>query len=138
MATTVRIKRNSYTSMEAITRQSRVDEILQRALSARPPVDDSGEADLRWGKKSRFELVDPQQIFGFRVRYANNGDGQQTEEPPPEVNVLDFNEVQRAVEEIRVENPEDSQQYVIVERVAWIIFNGPDGNYWRFNFKYDG
>lgn len=137
MATTVRIKRNSYTSMEAITRQSRVDEILQRALSARPPVDDSGEADLRWGKKSRFELVDPQQVHGLRVRYATNGDGQQTQEPPPECNVLQFDEVQRGIEEIRIENPEDSQQYVIVERIAFIIFSAPDGMYWRFNLKHD-
>lgn len=137
MAKQVRMKISSY-SMERLTRPSKAEEVLQRALAARPRVDDSGEADLRWGAKSRFELVDQSRFPTMRIRSSTNEDGQQTQEPPPEVNVLDFNEVQRAVEEIRVENPEDSQQYVIVERVAWIIFNGPDGNYWRFNFKYDG
>lgn len=43
-------------------------------------------------------------------------------EPPTEI----FTEIFRVTDTVRVENPDDSEQYVMVKRISQIVFSGPD------------
>lgn len=129
--------RTGRTSIEDITRTGLSEDVLKRLAARRPPVDDSGEADFRFGGPSRFSVVEPEEQTNPRIT-VNTGGGQ---EPPPEdegVQILEYDEVdgQRVFfEPVRVENPDDAEQYVMVEDTQSILFLGrADGIYRRFNF----
>lgn len=74
----------------------------------------------RWGKDALQPFEDP---------FTEEPLGE--EEPNEEEERLDdklvFREIARAVTVVRVTNPEDSAQYVDVERIDKIQFRGPDG-----------
>ena len=141
---TYTIKTGSSASMERITRQAASDEVLQRfierAEKRRPPVDDSGEADLRWGEPSRFTLTEADAPTNPSFTVGGGGPGGD-EVPDPEeegITVLDFDEIDRTFypDKIRIENPDDPNDYVMVQDTASILFLGrADGIYRRFNFK---
>jgi hypothetical protein len=126
-------------SVERITRTGLPEDVLQRLRAKKPPVDDSGEADLRWGKASNFTLTESKDNQptnpSYKVNFPGSG-GVTDPEVPPEAQVFDFQEYGRAVEVVRVENPDDSEQWVDVERINVIVFLGPDGNYWRYTLKH--
>ena len=133
MLSTITVKKPRYASLEKITRQSAAEAILQRALARVEPEGD-GEAHFRFGKAARFDQTTQQSRPGIRVEYPDE-DGQIDD---PEIVVLDFDEIDREEETIRVENPDDAEQYVMVKRTLRILFQGrADGIYRRFNFKYD-
>lgn len=133
MLSTITIKKPRFASLEKITRQSAAEAILQRALARVKPEGD-GEAHFRFGKPARFEQATQQSGPSIRVEYPD--DTGQIDDP--EIVVLDFDEIDREEETIRVENPADSEQYVMVKRCKRILFLGrADGIYRRFNFKYD-
>jgi hypothetical protein len=120
------------------------DQILQRYVAARPPENQDAEANIRWGKKSTWQFKrspsteQPTDIA--LVEGSTTGDRRpalaptvtypeeepETPDDTSEKIVVDFIEVARDVEEVRVENPEDSDQYVIVENTTVILFKGPD------------
>lgn len=125
-------------AIEDVTRTGLSEDVLKRLAARRPPVDDSGEADFRFGKPSRFSVVEPEQQTnpGFSV---NAGGGDDDRQPGDEgLTVLEYDEVpdsREFYEPVRVENPDDAEQYVMVQDTKSIVFLGrADGLYRRFNF----
>ncbi|MDX8513519.1 hypothetical protein [Mesorhizobium captivum] len=111
------------------------DAVLKRALSKVKP-DEGGEAHTRFGKASRFTQVTPDPRTQPSVEIIWPPDEEDKEDEPKEVHIIEYDEVFRKTETIRVENPEDSEQYVMVKNVLRIIFVGrDDGLYRGFNLK---
>lgn len=121
-------------SIEKINRAGLSEEVLKRLAARRPIVDDSGEADFRFGGPSRFELVNvtPPTQPGYNVNTGGGPD--EEEEVPPEAQLLIYPEVYKEMEEVRVENPEDAEQYIITKRRTFSIFLSPEGNYLKFEW----
>lgn len=82
--------------------------------------------------------------FSFTL---NNDDSEPIEDVPedpvedpdkeePIIADLVYDETARTTETIRVENPSDSAQYVIVERITSIDFRGPDNRIYRYNLNH--
>lgn len=125
-------------SIEKINRAGLSEEVLKKLAARRPPVDDSGEADFRFGAPSNFTLIEPEKPTNPRV-IVNTGGGDDEEPIPPEAQVLVFTEVYKETEEVRVENPEDEEDYVIVRRRIYSIFLGQaDGIYRQFVYDNSG
>lgn len=127
----------SYLTIEKITRTGLSEDVLKRLAARRPPVDDSGEADFRFGKPSKFQLVEAEQPTN-PIIIVGGGDDDDAEPPEDGIVILDFDEIDRAFfpEKIRIENPDDPEQYVMVQDTQAILFLGrADGIYRRFNFK---
>jgi len=111
------------------------DGVLKRALAKVKP-DEGGEAHVRWGKASRFTLTTPDQPTnpGATVNWPPEDPA---DDPADGIVVNDYDYVDRSVEKIRVENPDDAEQYVIVERILKLLFiNRKTGEYVRFNFNW--
>jgi len=102
------------------------DRVLQRYVNSRPPENPDAEANIRWGGKSTWQFVSG---GGFQphdiIVNLPESDPDTPEEAPEEI-TLDFDEVTREETEVRVENPDDADQYVIVKNVDVIVFKGPD------------
>lgn len=71
-------------------------------------------------------------IYEEAVEEYEEGEGDAYEEPRV------YAEVERTVTVVRVENPEDSEQYVDVERIETITFRGPDGQNVKFVLNHGG
>ncbi|MER9355570.1 hypothetical protein NKI61_20070 [Mesorhizobium sp. M0514] len=111
------------------------DGVLKRALSKVKP-DAGGEAHFRFGKASRFTLTTPEQQTnpGTTVNWPPEDPA---DDPDDGIVIIDYDYVDRAVEKLRVENPDDSEQWVEVERATKIMFrNRTTGIYVRFNFDW--
>lgn len=104
------------------------EDLLKRFVAQRELPRPDQVADLRWGKPADFQ--DLLRAATVTVIWPAD-DNADDEEPPP----LQYNEEARATETIRIENPEDSEQYVEVERITSIIFRGPDGRRHQFNLN---
>lgn len=137
MALNVRAVYGGATSIERITRQGLGEDVLQRLASRRPVEDQEDPANLRWGAASRFSVVDPvvQEQPGYTIIWPDRND-QDEEVVPDEIEVQDYREVSRVTEVVRVENPDDANQWVEVERINSMVFAGPTGAYVRFNFNH--
>ncbi|RWC25920.1 MAG: hypothetical protein EOS27_27090 [Mesorhizobium sp.] len=110
-------------------------DVLKRALAKVKP-DEGGEAHVRWGKASRFTLTTPEQKTnpGMTVTWPPDDP---SDDPEDGIQIDDFDYVDRSVEKIRVENPDDAEQYVIVERILKVMFvDRQTGRYKRFNFDW--
>lgn len=105
--------------------------VLQRAIDSRPPERDNSDTDIRWGAASRFEISHPEQPTNPSVVVGGGSTGPD-EEPATPPGILVFTEVEKYVEEVRIENPEDPEQYVDTTRRVWSLFLGPDGLYRQF------
>lgn len=84
-------------------------------------------SEIRWGKASSFQwsvTAPPPLSEGTGVRFDPDRD-EDEDDPAPTSRTLEFDETARSVENIRVENPSDSEQYVIVQRINDITFRGP-------------
>lgn len=81
-------------------------------------------SEIRWGKASSFQwsVTNPPSTNGGGSVSFPDGDDEEAELGPK---TLEFDETARTVENIRVENPSDSAQYVIVQRINEITFRGP-------------
>lgn len=125
------------------------DSILQRYIDSRPPEADNELANIRWGAKSTFGFRKGSYVTAPGVHVTFPPDEPETPDESPEEITLDFTEVSREeTEERRVENPDDSEQYVNVKDVTVWLAEGPDIRpdsmlgpegrrskiYWRFTF----
>ncbi|QKC83282.1 hypothetical protein [Mesorhizobium sp. NZP2077] len=111
------------------------DGVLKRALSKVKP-DEGGDAHFRFGKASRFTLTTPDQQTnpGTTVNWPPDDPA---DDPKDGIIIDDFDYIDRSVEKIRVENPDDSEQYVIIERILKVMFvDRQTGRYKRFNFDW--
>ncbi|MEK9752502.1 MAG: hypothetical protein VW338_04725 [Rhodospirillaceae bacterium] len=97
------------------------DKLVNRLIARRPGPSD-GEASLRWGGPSRFEARAPE----YPTITITGGSDDQDVIDELDVPTLEFEEHERTVSEIRVENPDDPDQYVMVERIETITWRGPD------------
>src|SRR5438045_2143174 len=79
---------------------------------APPPPPFNVHSLLRWGKAANY-ATGPNTGGGFIVKKSNN----------PEKD----NEISRETQTYRVHNPDDDQQWVDVERIKSITFQGSDG-----------
>ena len=105
-----------------------------------PLPGEEDEAFISWGSASRFispqitQPVTSRTSFGgggFRVTWPDDKDKNK------EKKTLEYTEIERTVTEVRVENPDDEEQYVMVERIESIDFRGPDGATHRFTLNND-
>lgn len=122
--------------MEIINRTGQGTDVLNRALARVPVKDTSGDADFRFGKASRFTLTTPDQATNPTTT-VNWPPEDPADDPEDGIVIDDFDYVDRSVEKIRVDNPDDSEQYVIIERILKLMFvDRTTGRYKRFNFDW--
>lgn len=119
----------------------------------RPHVAEDRDALIAWGRPSRFSILsDPGQLKepfetfpGITVvpeppRRPDepppppNPDDPPTQQPPG-AQVYHWEEMGRLFNVVRVENPDDSTQFVNIERIQAILFRAPDGSYQQFDLK---
>lgn len=121
--------------LQLINRTGNGGDVLKRALAKVKP-EESGEAHFRFGKASRFTLTTPEQRTnpGSTVIWPPE---EPVEDPEDGIVVIDYDYIDRAVETIRIENPDDAEQWVEVERITKIMFRRrDDGVYIRLNFDW--
>lgn len=91
------------------------------------PDPDSGEniEQLCWGA----EASNTQSRTGWEIKIQSFSNTSQPalDETSQQQKTLTYTEVSRVTSVIRVENPDDSFQYVDVERIEEIVFRGEDG-----------
>jgi hypothetical protein len=100
----------------------------------------------RWGRPSRFEFLDPTGDTNptVTINWPENPDCEDSILRPfaadgcdmEGTEVLEYDEVDRLETLVRVENPDDPDQYVMVARIEKILFQGPDGRYHQFNYNH--
>lgn len=125
--------------------------MLDRLVLERPAENEEAEAYDRFGKKSDFDLVfsggdrfvaeqpsinviwpkDPECDEDSILAGTLLADECDEEKPK----VLEYTEVNRVSEDVRVENPDDSDQYVIVQRVKEMLLRGPKNTYHKLIFN---
>lgn len=120
----------------------------------RPERGDSEDAFATWGAASRFKVVDqtgkqaqrtePSFETGTTIpgptKPAKRPDDPDDPDQPPDPNrppvpVQHWSEVARDEQTVRIENPQDSEQWVDVKRVTAILFRAPNGEYHQFNLN---
>lgn len=119
-----------YGSVERIVRPFELTSVLADDRVPPPEEDPEEETEVRWGKASQFaySITDPDEQLNSGGMQVNPTDDEGNEEEPPEpASALIYQEVRRIAFPIRIENPDDSSQYVIVQRIYVIVFNGNDG-----------
>lgn len=116
----------------------------------RPHLADGGDAFIEWGQASTFTILTQQDLTqpfesgqGTFPPDPPQPPGQPPSPPPPNPNnpgvvIYHWTELGRTVSVIRVENPDDSTQFVDIERVESILFAAPDGSYQQFDFHNPG
>ncbi|TIV12477.1 MAG: hypothetical protein E5W02_19190 [Mesorhizobium sp.] len=125
-------------TLESITRPSVGERVLREALARVPPVDNSGDADFSIGGPSSFTLTDPTQKTNPGVHYTWPDDGNQDDEPK-EIHISEWDEVSRCWVQKRIENPDDSDQYVIARFATRVVLQSrDDGRFIALNLKQPG
>ncbi len=103
--------------------------IIDRLLAQRLRPGESNDAQIRWGKPSNFivlqDEIPPKDQPSFTIDFGK--------EEPEETKRIQFDEQFRIEQKVRIENPNDPDQFVIVARVTQIDFLGPDGIIRQFN-----
>ena len=84
------------------------------------------EAEIRWGKASQFQwsVSHPDRIINRTIIRVIPPDDDDEEEELEET--IEYTETDRTTETVRVSNPQDAEQYVDVERILTITFQGPN------------
>lgn len=114
----------------------RGERFLARLLARKPTEDDEAEAHVRWGGPSNFLLTlrgGPKMIPVVEIiNWPETPEGEE-EEP---IVIREWSEVPgtRESSEVRVENPDDPEQYVMVKRTERTIFRTDTGDFIRLNF----
>ncbi|NEI52723.1 hypothetical protein GR217_34455 [Rhizobium leguminosarum] len=108
---------------------------LARLLARKPSEDKDAEAHVRWGKASSFVVQMRGRQFLPTISIVNWPEFPKDKDDDKEQPVKDWFEISRETSDVRVENPDDSDQYVIVQRVEKITFQTPEGELIRLNFK---
>lgn len=99
--------------------QQRRDQALAKLRA--PPTEEEEESEICWGGPGSFTF---DEIDGGGIKT----DPPDEEEPVGGGGTHGWTEIGRAWQNIRVENPDDSEQYVIVQRIDWISFTPPGGD----------
>lgn len=101
--------------------------LLQRLIALRPKEGEETAAEVTWGGPSDFTVSDSsERDDGDSVEVDWPKDDEDLEQFGVEIPTLRFEEFSREVDVVRVENPDDPDQYVMVERITKITFKGPD------------
>ena len=82
------------------------------------------EAEIRWGKASQFQwsVSNPDRITNRTIiRFIPPDDDEEALQ-----DTIEYTETERTTETVRVENPNDAEQYVNVARILTITFQGPN------------
>ncbi|MBB2698970.1 UNVERIFIED_ORG: hypothetical protein GGI66_003647 [Rhizobium esperanzae] len=111
------------------------ERFLARLLARKPSEDQDAEAEVRWGKASDFVSALTGRKYLPVISIINWPDFPGNDEDDKEEPVIDWQELARTTSDVRVENPDDSDQYVIVQRVETITFQTPEGKRIRFIFN---
>lgn len=119
-----RAGRNSSGATLSFITTNNGESVLKRALSKIKP-DEGGEAHTRFGKASRFTGTTPVQKTQPGATITWPDDNNQDDEPK-EVHISEYDWVSRCWEDVRVENPEDSEQWVEVRNIFRIVFQSRD------------
>lgn len=112
----------------SVSRQTAVVESFLKDRTPGPLEVPEQEAEIRWGKPSNFNWSVTTPSGGFNPRETVSGSHDDDEDDEGEEigpKTLEFNETARRVTTVRVENPEDAEQYVIVKRIEDITFDVP-------------
>lgn len=102
---------------------------IQSHLRDRPgnlvPVPEE-EAEIRWGKASQFQwsVSNPDRIINNTIIQPGPPPDEDDDEDIEET--IEYEETDRTTETVRVSNPDDPEQYVEVERILTITFQGPN------------
>jgi hypothetical protein len=119
--------------LTALTDPAAGQALLKRLLAKKQLADSDEVANIRWGKASRFTLIEPEAKKQPSVTVIWPDDDGEEEEPAP----VQWTEISRTEETIRVENPDDAEQYVMVARATSVLFRKEDdGTMHQFNFNY--
>src|SRR5215217_7353991 len=127
---------------------------VRPAKSGTIAEDEEPESHIEWGRGNAtlqdYPDKDPipdMQADGFLAtkRYVGAefagfaGQEDQVERPlspqDQQKGVFTFDEIDRHVQRAVVYNPQDSEQWVAVERILSIRFRGPDGQVFKFNMR---
>ncbi|TIL94518.1 MAG: hypothetical protein E5Y73_11405 [Mesorhizobium sp.] len=107
-------------TMELISRTGAGERVLKRALAKVPAEDNSGDADYRWGKPSRFTLTEPEQKTNPRTTVTWPSE-EPVEDPEDGIVVIDYDYIDRAVEVIRIEQVDEPENWVETERITVLM-----------------
>lgn len=108
------------------------EDLLQKVVAARPLPDPDAVANIRWGKPSTFGFLGGNfQTRVTHVTYWTDPDDDDDAEIPV------WEEIAQDVEDVRVENPDDPEQYVIERRRTASVFKRPDNSLVKFVFGED-
>lgn len=126
------------------------------------PAEPDGDAFVEWGRGSRFDAIEKpktdqplyRSAFETAVTVPNSSqdppekpsddseesDPDERQDPPdnnnnPGQQTFQWSELSRTSSEVRVENPDDASQYVMVKRVTSLTLRGPDGSTHVFTLK---
>ena len=114
--------RRGYASLSKIVRPSQLERVLQRFEKSIPADLDDGETTGCIGAPSQFQINDPVQTNGIRWQVSFPDD---EEEDPIEIEW--YQEVAKSLVTVRVENPDDPQQYIITKRRTESVLQREDG-----------
>ena len=98
---------------------------LQKRISRVPPENEDLEANVRWGTGGTTPQPVPWNFITF------DEDDEEPEDPEPEEQTITYDEVSRETEDIRVENPDDPEIYVMVTRIKTITFSSSENGVQR-------
>ena len=107
---------------------------LASKLSRIPPENEDLAANVRWGGPGDIGQPIPWSYISWNKNEPEPG----TDEGPGRQELtINYNEVSRETDKVRVENPEDKEIYVMVERIKSITFStSGDGNQRKFVLKW--
>jgi hypothetical protein len=126
-----------FQSMERITRPFAVveSEPFNRLLPGADADYDPPEAIITWGASSQF-IIPP--ITSATLPDESDGRGVDVTLPDDGGSgtpVVTWNEIARTTSDLRVENPEDPEQYVIIRRIESMTFEVSTGVQVRMRFR---
>lgn len=93
--------------------------VLQQILKKRNKPGESTDATIIWGAASNFDIV----VDNQPTVQIQDGQTQQQQDQQTAQQTIIFTEVARETEKVRVTNPDDSDQWVEVERIKTITFD---------------
>lgn len=100
--------------------------LIARLVKQRPKDGETTDAEAIWGKASKFNITDANFGDGENVNVLMNQDDESIKHLEIPIATIEFEEVSREEEKIRVTNPQDDSQYVDVMRALSITIKGPD------------
>ncbi len=119
----------SYSFLTAITERR-----LAKQLSRIPPENEDLAANVRWGGPGDIGQPIPWSYISWNKNEAEPGTD---EDPQRQELTLEYREVSRETDKVKVENPDDKEIYVMVERIKSITFStSSDGNQRKFVLKW--